>query len=48
MIVTLVFLGLAFRRTYRDRQKVGKWGLGMLYGTTALSVGLILFTIIYR
>jgi len=48
MLVTFVFLGLAFHKTYKDRKTVGKWGLGMLYGTTALSVGLILFTILYR
>lgn len=48
MVATFVFLSLAFHRTYRDRKQVGKWGLGMLIGTTALSIGLVLFTVFFR
>jgi hypothetical protein len=48
MVMTFVFLGFAFYRTYKDRKKTGPWSIRMLYGTTVLSVGLITFTLLFR
>jgi len=48
MIITFVLLGFAFYRTYKDRTKTGPWGMGMLYGTTVLSIGLIVYTLVFK
>jgi len=48
MIITFVLLSFAFYRTYRDRTKTGPWGMGMLYGTTVLSIGLIVYTLVFK
>lgn len=48
MVATFVFLGLAFYKTYEEREKAGPWSIRLLYGTTALSLGLIIFTLIFR
>ena len=48
MAMTFVFLGLAYYRTYRDRKRAGKLGFVTLFGTTALSIGLVLFTVFFR
>lgn len=48
MVATFVLLGLAFHRTYKDRQRVGRWGLGMLFGTIVISIGLVLYSAFFR
>ncbi len=45
---TITLLTFAFYRAYRDRKKTGPWGLRLLYGTAILSLGLVLYTLIYR
>jgi hypothetical protein len=46
MAITFIFLGFAFYKTYKNREKSGPWSIRMLYGTTALSVGLVVFTLV--
>jgi hypothetical protein len=49
LAATVLFLSLTFYRTYKSgRKPKNRWGLVMLYGTTALSAGLIIFTLVYR
>ena len=48
MVMTFAFLGLAWRRTLKDRKKIKSWGFGMLFGTTFLSVGLVFYSIFFR
>jgi hypothetical protein len=48
MFLTFIFIGFAWYRTFKGSRKPGKWNLRMLYGTTVLSVVLVIFTIIYR
>ena len=48
MLITFVFLGFAFYRTYGCKKKASKWHLSMLYGTTAVCIGMIVFTLFYR
>lgn len=47
MAATVIFLSLSFYRTYRGGRKANKWSLRILYGTTALCIGLIVFTLLY-
>ena len=46
LIATLVFLGLAFFMTYRDRKKTNPWNIGILVGTTLVSIGFIIYSLI--
>lgn len=46
LALTVVFLAFAWYRTIRDGEKTGPWGRRMLVGTTALSIGLVAFTLI--
>ena len=48
MLITFVFLGLAFYKTYVGKKKASKLHISMLYGTTALCIGMIVFTLFYR
>lgn len=48
LAVTVLFLGISFYGTYKSGKKAGKWNIGMLYGTTALCIGLVVFTLLYR
>ena len=48
VILTFIFLGAAFYQTFKDGKKDGKWSLRILYGTTALSLGLVIYTILFR
>ncbi len=48
LAMTIALLAFAFYKTYRDRRKTGPWSLRLLYATTALSLGLVLYTLLYR
>lgn len=48
LAAAIVLLLFAFYRAYRDRGKTGPWSLRFLYGTAALSLGLVLYTLLYR
>ena len=48
MVITFIFLGLSWYKTFKAKQRVGKWSVRMLYGTTILSIGLVIFTMLYR
>ena len=48
LLLTIALLGAAFHRTYENREKTGTWGKRMLYGTTVLSVGLIIYTFLFK
>jgi hypothetical protein len=43
-----VLLGVAFSQAYRNRAKTGPWGLRMLYGTTVLCTGLVIYSLLYQ
>lgn len=46
LTATVGLLGFAFYRAYRQRQRTGPWSLRILYGTTALSLGLIIYSLV--
>jgi hypothetical protein len=49
VLVTIVFLGIAYYRTFfRKRRSADAWGKRMLYVTTALSLGLVGYTLLFR
>lgn len=48
LAATIVLVVFAFYRAYRDRKKTGPWSLRFLYGTAALSLGLVLYTLLYK
>jgi hypothetical protein len=48
MVLTFALLGVAFFKTYKGRKKTGPWSIGVLYGTTILSVGLVAYALIFK
>jgi type II secretory pathway component PulF len=48
LATTIVLLAFAFYKTYRDRNKTGPWSHKILYATTVLSLGLVVYTLLYR
>lgn len=47
MAITLALLGLALFKAWRNRTKTGPWSKGILCGTTVLTLGLIVYSMIY-
>lgn len=45
-VATIVLLGFAYYKTYINK-KCGPWSLRVLHGTTVLSVGLIVYTLLH-
>ena len=48
LAATIALLAFAFYRAYRDRKKSGPWSLRLLYATTALSLSLVLYNLLFR
>lgn len=48
LAATIVLLAVAFYKAYRDRKKAGPWNMRVLYATATLSLGLVLYTLLYR
>lgn len=49
VVVTFVFLGIAYYRTFFwKRRSADPWGKRILYMTTALSLGLVGYTLLFR
>lgn len=48
MVITFIFLGFAFYMTYRGKKKASTLHISMLFGTTALCMGMVIFTLFYR
>jgi len=46
LAATVVLLGFAYYKTYTNN-RCGPWSLGVLHGTTALSVGLIVYSMLH-
>jgi hypothetical protein len=46
LVITFVFLGLAWYKTFKGKNKPGRWSTAMLYGTTALSIALVLYSLV--
>jgi len=47
-LLTVVLLGAAFTKAYRNRQKMGTWSMRILYGTTVLCAGLVVYALFYK
>lgn len=46
LIATIVLLGFAYYQTYIKKKNCNTWSRRILHGTTALSLGLIVYTLI--
>ena len=47
LVLTFVLLGIAFAQAFKDRTKTGPWGLTMLFGTTVLCTGLVIYSLLF-
>ena len=50
LVATLVLLGLAYFITYKDKRSKtgGPWNKRILHSTTVLSLGMIVYTLIFN
>jgi FtsH-binding integral membrane protein len=48
LVLTFALLGVAFWQAYKNREKTGPWGLRMLYGTTVLCTGLVIYSLLFK
>jgi len=46
LVATIFFLGFAYYKTYRNRKHTGPWSMRILHGTTVLSLGMIVYTLV--
>lgn len=48
LVTTIFLLGLAYYKTYRGRKPAGTWSKRILHGTTVLSLGMIIYTLVFN
>ncbi len=46
LLATIVLLGFAYYQTYKKKKNCTTWSRRILHGTTVLSLGLIIYTLI--
>jgi len=47
MVLTFILLGFAYYKTYYHKKNCGFWGRWILHGTALLSLGMIIYTLLY-
>lgn len=47
MALTFVFLAFAYYKTYHNKKSCGFWSCWMLHGTTVLSLGMVIYTLLH-
>ncbi|HFQ81955.1 MAG TPA: hypothetical protein ENK33_11380 [Desulfobacterales bacterium] len=48
LVATIILLGFAYYSTYKNKKNNGPWSFRILHGTTALSLGLVIYTLLIR
>ena len=46
LAATIVFLGFAYYKAYRNRENPDPWSMPVLHGVTVFSLGMIAYTLI--